>query len=794
MAGTLDGADNRDLTLGGLALNVTQESIEEFRLTTNDFTAADGRTSGAVLTMVTKSGTNQLQGSGFVFNRNTAMTAKDYFTKVGNRPELDFNRGVYGGSLGGPLRRNRTFFFGAFEWTDEESSLSVPDALYNQQLLLVPFGATPIHEIPQPGTDARYTVKVNEELGANHSLLVRYAAQHNRRFGYDLLPSNDLSMQQRVFQDAMNAIAQHSWVANSRTVNQLTFAPSRFHYIVDFTNNGEWFVENYPNVPAGMPALVFPSVKVRSNSEANGGRGFDGIQDQLQIRDDLSLQLGTHAVKVGATYSWFPHFGYGKYARNPNGVVTFFDDPSVILSNSNGRYPQGFQTPGIVARFTQGSFLTNFTTGQDGSQSFGTWVQDDWRLLPQLTLNLGVRYDLDLGFWNQKHQADHAFYQVLKAIGSPYGVLPKTPTREISPRVGFAYDLEGDGRRVLRGGYGIYRDYIQRLTPDPFQRPMPTTLTLINTGIGVGQLATYRFGIDPQPPAPVGSNTLPSNSSGQWFAPNAGNPWNWQAHIGYAHQLASNTTFSVDYTHTIGQEYQVININPLVNGVGKLAPALAQVYGDPNLLGPVALDKSVTSRSQFDALMFRYQQRFPRATFQTHYTLARSLGYSSTRDTGGAAQNDDDPFGPGAWGPGLYDERHRLVALGVFDLPYGVQLSPILQLASARPYNLTAGVDLNRNGTNNDFYVDPATGQPVSVNSARGDRTSLLDMRLTKFLPFGATRRLGLFVEVFNVFNRANFGNRFQGNARSAVFRQPIALIPSIGYPRQVQLGARFEF
>jgi hypothetical protein len=155
----------------------------------------------------------------------------------------------------------------------------------------------------------------------------------------------------------------------------------------------------------------------------------------------------------------------------------------------------------------------------------------------------------------------------------------------------------------------------------------------------------------------------------------------------------------------------------------------------------------------------------------------------------------DQPFGPGEWGPTGNDERHRLVATGVFDLAYGIQLSPVFQTASARPYNLTIGSDVNADGNNNDRYIDPATGQQVSINSGRGDATYVFDMRATKFVSLGsADRKVGLFGEFFNLFNTVNFGGSYTGNARSATFRQPTGFIPGIGYPRQAQLGVRFLF
>jgi len=183
---------------------------------------------------------------------------------------------------------------------------------------------------------------------------------------------------------------------------------------------------------------------------------------------------------------------------------------------------------------------------------------------------------------------------------------------------------------------------------------------------------------------------------------------------------------------------------------------------------------------------------------QAHYTLASAYAYGgSWAARGGSAlpQDSFDPLAEGEWGPTGQDERHRLVATGVFELPYGIQLSPVFQVASARPYNLTAGSDLNADGTNNDRWVDPATGEQVSINAARGDVTVVLDLRGTKFFALGSDRRIAVFAEVFNAFNNVNFGGSYTGNGRSVLFREPSGgFIPGIGYPRQLQLGARFLF
>jgi hypothetical protein len=269
-------------------------------------------------------------------------------------------------------------------------------------------------------------------------------------------------------------------------------------------------------------------------------------------------------------------------------------------------------------------------------------------------------------------------------------------------------------------------------------------------------------------------------------------------HIGYAHALAPTTMVSVDFTHEKGTRQLIgLNLNPLVNGQRLLAPAFTRVFGRPDVLSAINVKTSIGS-SRVDLLTFKFQRRLPRATIQAHYTLAGAFAYGGSiaaRGGGGVGQDALNPLGPGEWGPTGQDERHRLVATGVFELPKGVQVSPVFQLASARPYNLTAGSDLNADGNNNDRYIDPATGKQLSINAGRGDNTVVLDVRATKFFDLGSDRRIATFVELFNALNNVNFGGSYTGNGRSVLFRQPSGgFIPGIGYPRQVQLGARFLF
>jgi hypothetical protein len=810
MVPSVDGADNRDNQFGGPLVTFSTEALEQFQLATSQFNAADGRTGGAALAMITKSGTNVFHGSAFGFGRTDKLAAKDFFTKEASRDKIPYSRAQYGGSLGGPILRNRAFFFGAVERIQENIETPVPTNLFDlkqlmvdaQQRGLVPMGFVNPNNptsVPQPARLLLTTAKVNMQLNNQHSVMVRYAGQDDFKGAATFVPENDNREPEDTKMDIWSLVGQHNWVIGNSTLNQLLVQGNSIKRLSDtisvFTDR--YFMRNYPNEPRAPLQLNFPSVDFGA-----GGQAGSITDTQLyQVKDEVSLQSGSHAVKFGVNYNFLNDIGLLN-GNDLYGTLSFFDDPDVILTNRNGRYPQGFQTPGIVESWSQAN--PNLADSLLDAHQFATWIQDDWRVKPQLTLNLGVRYDLDLNFYNQSLNENNATRLVLDAVGNPYARRPKTPLNSVSPRFGVAYDLSGDGRRVLRGGGGVYFDQFNingGNVSDIFsqnKRPLNVLSELTNSTYGVGQLAAFRFGVDPVPPSPPPADDIQVGARGQWLDPEIGNPYNYQAHVGYAHQLDNETSLSVDFTHVEGRnEFRTLNINPRVNGRRVLANEFQSVFGVANRLEEVRILASI-NKSRYDALTFKVERRLPRATLQAHYTLAGAYAYGGSIAARGAAPLPviaDQPFAEGEWGPTGTDERHRLVAMGVFEVGYGIQLSPIFQAASARPYNLLAGRDVNGDGTNIDRYIDPATGQMVAVNSARGDNTFVFDLRTTKFFDLGAPeRRIGVFVEVFNLFNTVNFGNAYNGNGRSSTFQQPNGFVPGIGYPRQAQLGLRFLF
>ena len=242
----------------------------------------------------------------------------------------------------------------------------------------------------------------------------------------------------------------------------------------------------------------------------------------VQLRDNVNLQMGTHRMQFGS---------YLRYLKGPGGFtnlyeygkLTFFDDPSTILTNKV-LYPQGFQTPGIVQSFSSAAPNSQFQSA-DTVQGLGLWVQDDWRATRRLTLNLGLRYEANYNILSQTDLNRGRTGQVLRAIGNPYGPLPNNPNpkKNFSPRLGFTNQWH-DGHDVVRGGAGRYYNMItvgRGLYFDTIEMKefLGNTVTKTNTGIGQGELANYRYGIDPPPPAvSTGLRDLPfgGRANGNW--------------------------------------------------------------------------------------------------------------------------------------------------------------------------------------------------------------------------------------------------------------------------------------
>lgn len=830
----VDGAENRDLMLGGPAMDYTLEGIQEFKLLAHNFGAQYPRSSGGVLEIATKSGTNAIHGSAFAFGRNQDMTAIDYFTQQQGLPKNAYDREQFGGSFGGPIVKNRWFYFGAVERLQQDFVETEPTKAYAEAVIvanaLPSLGIQPVKTMTKPLENLLYTLKSDFQPTGNHSIYVRFGHQNdhaeNDQIGVSQtlagsVPHPDLSSPNNTYHHAWSIVASDNWAMNSTSVNQFSFQANHYNALI---------LGKYDNP---YRQLAFPSVTLGGYYAG----GVDFVQDKYQVIDDLSTQAGAHALKVGGSFAWVPTFNIGTDVLQKNWTI-FTDDPSVIVSNKT-KYPQGFQTPG--AAFLM--FVGNLPGSQDGKtiprfsndepqgfKQMGVYAQDDWRIASNLTLNLGFRYDLTLNGFDQSEASKGRVYQALKAIGSPYGRLPSAPAKDFQPRFGLAWNIRGNNKDVLRIGFGIFRDdvYLADVWQAiPFMKdtltPYITYTNLPFLPPAANPLSKYVIGVGPLPPAPAADITqVPPGTTGFMISPDATDPYTLQYHAGYTHQITQNLVVGADFSHIQGlHEFRNHDINPIEGpwdpnqgsiptGTRRLAAQFGTILGNTDYFGPIK-ETTTSNRSRYDELLFHVEHRGRRLTLEASYTLSVALAYggitgalASAGTSSPEPNNPDQLFAPGEWGPTNTDELHRIVLSSVIQLPWGVQISPVVQAASARAYTLGSGADTNGDGVANrplgDRWVDPATGRQVGVNSQRGNPTFDLDFRATKsFNVRSENRKFLVFAEVYNLTNKTNFGNAYSGFGGTSGtpppnFKQPIGYLQGLPTSRQLQLGARFIF
>ena len=822
---TVNGVDNKDNSVGGPVMQLPLESIAEFNISTQRFSAANGRSEGAAVNVITKSGTNTPHGSIFFQARDQAFNSLNYFEQTahgGNGQKAPFSRQQFGGSIGVPVKKDKTFVFFALERSREQTSINVNGPAYaNDQALVavtgLPLTPQPTQTIPTPYYDWRYNGRLDHHINDRNTFSASYTNQHNTGYNDQNGSASDLSQNNFTKNQLIIANATLNSVITPAVVNSLTFGYQYWDNLIS-TNN---YTTN----------LTFPDLVVGTN----GNVPQQTYQKKWQFKDDLAFSHGRHSFKTGVDFLWEPILG-GFFITDATPVISFFDDPLTILSNAT-KYPQGFKTPGAVQSIIQA------TTGNayfaEHNKMIGLYFQDDWKVSRRLSLNLGLRWDKDVGLTGGDQQANSRAYLELKAIGSPYaGALPHDFNKEFSPRIGIAYDLTGSGKHVLRAGYGLYFGQIfQNITLFMEQQANASLFTTVSyTSSGAGSasasvlpsgqlLSAFRFGVDPLPAQAPGASQLPAGATGQMVDSHYINPYSEQWNAGYSWQVTGNSVIEAEYIHELGlHESKTIVINPTINGV-RYTTAAFQAAGLP-VLGGIR-DYMSIGRSRYDGMNLSYRRRLSRNfSVNATYVLSRSLAYNGNSAAFGNGPTDElNWFAPHDFGPTPADERQRITVSGLVNLKWGITVAPIMQWATGRPYNVTEGISdvfgqgsgvaathaivLNsdpNNLTATSGYtaaqlnacITANTCHQVPYNYLRGEQFFQLDARFARFFTFRDRARLELFFQAFDLTNRANFGTAYGANIRTSTFHQPTAFITTSGVivPKSFagEFGARFSF
>lgn len=711
----VDGGDNKDNVVGSLLQNFAYESIQEFQVLQHRWTAESGRAVGGVVNVITKSGSNTLRGSLFGTYRDQDLAAKDFFQKRGASKQ-SFERWEYGGSAGGPFQRDKLFFFGAVERFDEPGGATPVRGDAITQLGFIP-GGQAVSTIPTPYDDTLFTGKVDHRLSDSQSMFYRFALQKNTSQNDQITnpATTDLSGGSTNVNDVYDFVANHTFNVGGDRLNQFVF------HFQDFTNE----ILGVTDAPIMIFAGGYRTGPAPNTPQQTTSRKF-------QFRNDFTWQRSNHALKAGANYIYTQlggYFYFGAFGHQ----LTWFDTPQVIATNT-ARYPQGFSTPGALRLI---DYFAGEATHEQNFHQVAFYAQDDWRLTNRLTLNLGLRWDANVGLLTD--QANNRTIALLQQLDDPRareivgdaGRLSRTtPTwKAFQPRLGFAYDPAGDGRSVVRGGYGLFYDQIfQNLTIFSLAQSGPEIysqiLNLTNSDVGVGQAANFRFGVDPLPAPPAFDfSQLPRGAFGRINDPGMSDPYVHKFSLGYQRTFGGSWTGSVDYVHTRGyDEGRVQVINPQIRSVCDPAfphsnPADARCVAGASTryfdaafaragLGAGRLGQinmiGTTNESRFDSLTATIKGRMRGALVSLSYVLANSRAWggqpTASYSGNGIAIAPDVQFLDAEWGPTRLDERHRVVGSGVIDLPYGFEVAPILQFATARPYTPIVGFDINGDG------------------------------------------------------------------------------------------------
>jgi hypothetical protein len=814
----VNGIDDKDDSVGGPDMQIPLSAVEEFNISTAHFSAENGRSEGGVVNVITKSGANQLHGGAYTFYTNTSLNADDYFSKQSSQPTPEFNRQQFGGDAGGPIRKDKDFFYGAIERYREQTALPVPSSIYQELVDAEPLGAEPTTTIATPFYEWRYNGRLDHHINANHTASLVYTGQGNNDLNDQSSGLNDKNGDNITTDQLILSSFNLTSVLNPHVVNSFT---AGFQYWGNLIGLSTALTPYHVTFPSGAYLGTNESVP-------------QGLEERKwQFKDEISVVYGHHTFRMGADYVWLPYMG-GFFETGPVPNYTFLADAQTILANPS-EYPQGFSTPGLVGTFSESSLGNSYYTTDGGQKQFGAFVEDDWEATKRLTLNVGLRWDEDYNFYEQTNNKTSRTYLELLAINSPYAGIPPNDPRGWQPRVGFSYNLHG-GKHVIRGGYGIYfGSLFQNTTISMAQQSNPTiyytAYSLVSTGPtdvtapdmpGTNiSMSQWRFGVSPFPPAAPLSTELAAGASGSFMDPAYRNPYSEQWNISYDYMPTTSSLIEVGYVHELGvHESGALNINPLINGVRPLSAAFAAA-GVP-VLGSV-VGRTSTNTSNYNALNITYRRKMANHfTVNANYVLSRSMAWDGNSAAfGNESVNPLVPFQKAIdYGPTPSNETHEVSASGIVDLRWGFNVAPIMIWSSAFPYNCTEGIDfygfgsgqsaehcvvLNNAPTNLTATKSYTSSQILSClglgtctqlgyDALHGDPYFDLDARVGKALRWHEHYDLNLFFQGFDLTNRANFGGNYTGSERSSAFEQPAGYIGKTGVVIPKSFRAEFGF
>ncbi len=803
---TIDGLTNVDIGSGSVRSTFSQDAVQEFQVVSDSYSAEFGRSSSGIVNIVTKGGSNQYHGNIFLLNRNDMTSARDVFAAS----KAPFSQYQFGATLGGPIKKDKAFFFFSFERLSIKQSNIVTisdEATAALQHLGFPVTNGPV---PFANDTTTFLARSDVRVNANDTLSARFNFGGTFNGSFD--PFGGLTAETNGSRQELDdkSLAINNIYVNTKfnLTNEARFLYGRRNQDVtplDFQAGG--------SIAAPEGTITFGPIA-----------GFQPRQERIyQLVDNTTLLRNRQQIKFGIDYNYIgtpngktalPLFMFGNGTFNEINFSQLGGIPGLpTLSALQAFDPQlrtpdqiGFLNllsgalPGMFPGFPKNEPLADLSLPIAYAQSFGNdiidipttlfsaFVQDDIKLKPNLLIKLGLRYD----------------YTTVKFMPGNDG--------NFSPRVAFSFTPKHFQRLNIRGSYGIFFGVPQTgaagFTQLSKTKQLQIAVIPFPFSVLPYELPGHHFPSSNSIPPGVGF--VPQLGQSFQFQPNIRNGYSNQMNFGFDYIIDSNTVASLNYNFVRGIKlFATRQINPVVRPVpGSTLQSLVTGRVDPT---QGQIDEF---ESAFDSYYHGFTASLNRR-FARHFGVLTSYTFSKAIDNlfdvrTDIADKPVNPLKPGdERGLSIQDVRNRFVLSGVWDLNYtknlllrDFQLSSIINLTSGRPYNLLAGEDLNLNGDSGDGDRPDGLGRDVGITPG----FATVDIRITRTIKIKEKYRIEGIAEIFNLFNRVNistFSRTFPPDASGNSTLPPqeggrYIVTPDrfrgAFSPRQCQFGFRFMF